>query len=165
MNNKIKRIIIDEEHYTESNYPYTIKPIFSTLGSIIGISTQGPIITFQPDDSIGDLLGFIKTTIYEEYKLSPNPVDFSSFDIIFSDCDIAQGIVFEGERSGIHHNLTMDVDPRYKNFENFAGRVQWYMMESKDIISTISLKFENENNELVSFNDQSITFRLTIKKI
>ena len=66
MNNEIKRIIIDESHYTEVGYPFTIKPNFSTLGSsIMEISTQGPVITFVPDDSIGDLLGFNKTTIYE----------------------------------------------------------------------------------------------------
>ena len=35
LNNEIKRIIIDEEHYTEANYPFSIKPNFSTLGSII----------------------------------------------------------------------------------------------------------------------------------
>ena len=40
LNNEIKRIIIDEEHYTEANYPFTIKPNFSTLGSIIEISPQ-----------------------------------------------------------------------------------------------------------------------------
>ena len=62
---EIKRIIIEEEHYTEANYPFTIKPIFSTLGSPIEISTQGPVITFLPEDSIIDLLGFNKTTIYE----------------------------------------------------------------------------------------------------
>ena len=75
LNNEIRRIIIDKEHYTEANYPFSIKPIFSTLGSIIEISTQGPVITFVPDDSIGDLLGFNKKTIFEEYNLSPNPVD------------------------------------------------------------------------------------------
>ena len=37
LNNEIKRIIIDEEHYTEANYPFSIKPNFSTLGSIIEI--------------------------------------------------------------------------------------------------------------------------------
>ena len=52
LNNEIKRIIIDEEHYTEPNYPFTIKPNFSTLGSIIEISPQGPIISFMFDDSI-----------------------------------------------------------------------------------------------------------------
>ena len=66
LNNEIKRIIIDEEYYTEANYPFSIKPNFSTLGSIIEISTQGPVITFVPDDSIGDLLGFNKTTIFED---------------------------------------------------------------------------------------------------
>ena len=39
------------------------------------------------------------------------------------------------------------------------------MMESKDIISNISFKIENEKNQLVSFNAQSITFRLSIKEI
>ena len=38
LNDEIKRIIIDEEHYTEANYPFKTKPNFSTLGSIIEIS-------------------------------------------------------------------------------------------------------------------------------
>ena len=63
LNNEFKKIIIDEEHYSEANYPFTIKPNFSTLGSIIQISAQGPVITFVPDDSIGNLLGSNKTTI------------------------------------------------------------------------------------------------------
>ena len=63
LKNQIKRIKIDEEHYTEANYPFTIEPNFSTLGFIIEKSTQGPVITFVPDDSIRDLLGFNKTTI------------------------------------------------------------------------------------------------------
>ena len=33
LKNEIKRIIIDEDHYTEANCPYTIKLNFSTLGS------------------------------------------------------------------------------------------------------------------------------------
>ena len=66
LNKEIKRNIIEEEHYTEVDYPSSIKPNFSTLGSIIEKSIQGPVIKFEPDDSIGDLLGFDKTTIYEE---------------------------------------------------------------------------------------------------
>ena len=46
LNNEIERSIIDKERYTEANYPFSIKPNFSTLGSIIEISPQGPIITF-----------------------------------------------------------------------------------------------------------------------
>ena len=158
LNNEIKRNIIDQEHYTETNYPFNIKPNFSTLGSIIEISAQGPVITFLPDDSIGGLLGFNKITIFEEYNLSDIPVDILSFDI-------AKGMIFKGKRTGIIHNFTMDVDPGYKYIEKFRGGVQWYMMESKDIISGICFKFKNENNQIVSFNGQSITFRLSIKEI
>ena len=66
------------------------------------------------DDSIRDLLGFNARTLYEEHTLSNNPVDILSFDNIFIECIIAQGMIFKGKRSGIIHNFTMDVDPGYK---------------------------------------------------
>ena len=165
LNNEFKRIIIDQEHYTETNYPFNIKPNFSTLGSIIEISTQGPAITLIPDDSMRGLLGFNKTTIFEEYNLSPHPVDILSFDNIFIETDIAKGMIFRGKRSGIIMNFTMDVDPGYKYFEKFHGGVQWYMLESKDVISSICFKLKKENNQIVSFNGQSINFRVSIKEI
>ena len=165
LNNEVKRIIIDEGHYTEANYPFTIKPNFSTLGSIIEISAQGPIISFMFDNSINDLLGFNARTLYEEYTLSNNPVDILSFDNIFIECNIAPGMIFKGKRSGIIHNFTKDVDPGYKYIEKFHGGVQWYMMESKYIISSICFKLKNGNENLVSFNGQSVTFRLSIKEI
>ena len=165
LNKEIKRIIIDEGHYTEANYPFTIKPKFSTLGSIIEILPPGPIISFMFDDSLRDLLGFDARTFYEEYTLSSNPVDILSFDNIFLECNIAQGMIFRGKRSGIIHNFAMDVNPGYKYIEKFRGGVQWYMMESKDVISSICFKFKNENNQIVSFNGQSVTFRLSIEEI
>ena len=165
LNDEIKRITIDEGHYREANYPFKIKPNFSTLGSIIEISPQGPIISFMFDDSIKNLLGFHAITLYEEYNLSTNPVDILSFDNIFLECDFAQGMISKGRKSNIVHNWTMTVDPGYKYVEKFSGGISWYMMQSKDIISNICFKLKNENNQLVSFNGQSITFRLSIKEI
>ena len=57
LNNEIKRSIIKEGYFTESNYPFTIEPNFSTLGSIIEVSSNitGSQIIFTLDDSIGDL--------------------------------------------------------------------------------------------------------------
>ena len=52
LTDEIKRIIIDKDHYSEANYPFKVKPNFSTLGSIIEISPQGPIISFVFNDSI-----------------------------------------------------------------------------------------------------------------
>ena len=165
LNEEIKRIIINDKHFTEDTYPFIIKPNFSTLGSIIEISNEESAISFKASDSIGSLLGFNKRTIYEEYNLSDNPVDILSFDNIFIETDIAQGMIFKGKRTGIIHNFTMDVDPGYKYIERFRGGVSWYMLETKDFISTINFKLRNENGGLVSFNGQLITFRLSIKEV
>ena len=114
LNNEIKRIIFEEEYFTEIDYPITIKPNFSTLDSIIETSRQEPVITFLPDDSLRDLLGFSASTVFEEYNLSSNPVnpDLLSIDKTFLQCDTAHGMIFTGNRSGIIHNFTMDFDPR-----------------------------------------------------
>ena len=73
-------------------------------------------------------------------------------------------MIFQGERFGLFLNFTMDFDPGHKYIEKFRGRVQWYMIESKDIISSICFKLKNENGNLVSFNGQSVTFTLSNKE-
>ena len=110
-------------------------------------------------------MGFNKNTFFSEYNQSPNPVNILSFDNIFLECNIAQGMIFKSKRSGIIHNFSLDISPGYKFIENFRGGVQWYMLEPKDVISTICFKLKNENGELVSFNGESVTFRLSIKEI
>ena len=58
----------------------------------------------------------------------------------------------------------MDVDPGHKYIEKFRGGVQCYMMDTKDFIPSFNSKLKNENNNLISFKGQSITFRLSIKE-
>ena len=74
-------------------------------------------------------------------------------------------MIFKGERSGFVLNFTTDVEPDYEYIEKFRSGVQCYMMESKSIISSICFKLKNENNHIVSFNGQPITFRLVIKGV
>ena len=74
-------------------------------------------------------------------------------------------MILKGKGSGKIHNWTITVNPGYKYVERFPGGVSWYMMESKDVISSICFKLKNENRNLVSFNGQSVTFRLLIKEI
>ena len=142
LNNEIKRIIIDQDHYTEVDYPFQIKPLFSTLGFIIEISPQEPIINFAPDDTKRNHLRFHETILYKEDNLSNNKVDNLSFDNIFIHTKIALGMIFKCKRSGIIHNFTMDVDPGYKYIEKFRGGLQCYKMQSKDIISSICFKLK-----------------------
>ena len=93
LNKELERINIEEQHFRETNYPFTIKPQFSTLGSLIEISRQEPLISFLPDGSIQNLVGFNESTIYEEKLLSPNPVVLLSFDNVFLATDSAQGMI------------------------------------------------------------------------
>ena len=74
-------------------------------------------------------------------------------------------MIFKGKRSGIIQNFTMDVDPGYQYIEKFRRGVQLYLLQSKDFLSSINFELRNENKELVSLNDQPITFRLSKKLI
>ena len=58
----------------------------------------------------------------------------------------------------------MDVDPGYKYLEKIRVGVQWFMVESNVTISSTFFELKNENNQIVSFNGQSITFRLSINE-
>ena len=165
LDKELKETLIAEDYYTQANYPFKIKPNFSTLGSIIEISPQGPIISFMFDDSIRELLGVNARTLYEKSNLSSNPVDIISFDNVFIETDIARGMNFKGKRSGITHIFTMTVNPGYKYVEKISGGITCYMMESKDIISSICFKLKKIYGNLVSFNGQSVTFRISIKEI
>ena len=165
LKNEIRRIFIDNGYCSENENPFTIKPNINPLGSIIEISPQGPIISCGFNDSNRNLLGFHETILYKVYNLSPNPVDILSFDNIFLEKNIAQGMTFIGKRSGVIHDWTMTVDPGHKYVEKFVGGISSYTMESKDFVSKISLKLKNGNNDLVSFSGQSITFRLSIKEV
>ena len=165
LGSEIKSIVIDKRYYSESNYPFKVKPNFSTLSSSIEKNQTGPIFSFVMENSIRNLLGFEETILYNEYNLSPNLVDILSFDNIFRETDIAHGMVYRGKRSRVIHIWTMTVDPGYKYEERFAGGVTYYMLETKDFISIISFKLKNEIGNLVSFNGQSISFRLSIKEV
>ena len=125
LNDEIKRIIIDEGYFTEKDYPITTQPNFSTLGSIIEISRQDPLISFVPHCNMRKLLGVNSSTISEEYNVSHNTVNILSFENVFLEADFAHGMIFKSKTPGIIHNFTMDVDPGYIFLEKFRGGVQW----------------------------------------
>ena len=142
VNNEIKRIAFEESLLTEVYYSFTIKPDFSTLGSIIESSGQEPLISFTPNDSVLNNLSFDAITIYEEYNLLLNPVNILSSDNIFPETYFAQRMNFAGKRSGLIHNFTMDVDPGCNYIEKFRGGLSCYLMESQFFLTHISFKLK-----------------------
>ena len=125
-NNKFcfEKSITHEDGYIQITIPtgaYEIESLKNEIKTIIIDEEPGPVITNVPNDTKGDLLGFNKTTTYEKYNLSPNPVDILSINNILFECNIAQGMIFKSKRSGISLNFTMDVDPGYKYIEKIRG--------------------------------------------
>ena len=167
LNSEIKRIMIEEGYFTGANVPFTIKSNCSTLGPIREISSNVTSSQnyFTPDDSERDLIGFKTKVIHEEYNLSEYLVDILSLDTVFPECDNAQGIISKSIRGDIIHNGTMTVNPGYECVEKIDGVIDWYMMNTKFFLSNNNFKLKNEKIELVSFNGQSISFRLSIKKL
>ena len=123
---EIERICINVGHLTDDDYPFKLKPNFSTLGGIIDIDVAiGGQFSSMHNDSIGDLIGLKWKEIHKEYKYSDYPVDILSFDNIYLECDIAQGIIFWGKLSNFIHNFTLDVDPGYEYNEK---KMRWCSM-------------------------------------
>ena len=163
-NTKIKELFIEQGVATESNYLFVIKPNFDHLGSIIEI-VDGWEIDFTQNETIGEVLGFKSKRISDETNNSDYPVDIISFDNFFIETGIALGMIIGGKRTGVIHNLTMDVNLGYRYIEKFHSGIQWFMMEDEGFISNNNFKPKNEHHKLVSFNGQSISFRLSIKEV
>ena len=85
---EIKRLMVLNGDSDDEIFPFTIKPNFSTQGSIIEIE-DGWEIDFTYAGTIGDILGFDASIVSGKYNLSDHPVDIISFDNIFVECDIA----------------------------------------------------------------------------
>ena len=114
LNNEIRKFIIDKGLYSGYEYPFMVKPNFSTLGSIVEIKPQGEVNGFVYDENNRNLLEFQETILYKEYNLSQKPVEILSFDSIFLECGISKRMIFKSKRSGLILSFTMDVDPGYK---------------------------------------------------
>ena len=59
----------------------------------------------------------------------------------------------------------MKIDPGLKNMEKVSGCFSRYLMESKDIISSICFNLEKESIQIVSFNGQNLTFLLSVREV
>ena len=137
--------------------------MFSTKNFLTEISRQEPLISCILDISILDLLGLIqrqymKIIIYHLIWLTHFClITFSSTT------GIVQSLIFKSNQAGIIHNFTMHADAGFKYIEKFREGLQWYMVESNDFISNISFKLKKENGDIVSFNGESKTLRLSSK--
>ena len=122
--------------FSQDEYQFTIKPIFSTLGSIIELSGRKPLNDCVQDIGIGGLIGFDTVILYEKVIYHINQFTFSHLTAFSSK------LTWPRKKVKVQKNerFARDVDPGNSYIKKIRGGVQWYLVESKDFISNPSFK-------------------------
>ena len=120
LSDEIERKKIKKGCFTTEIYPFIITPNFSTLGTFIEIKANfiGSRISFLHDDRRREFLRFDSVVIYEQYILSPNPVEILSFDNMFMETNIAQGMTFQIDLQPFLINLRWTLIPVIDKLKN-----------------------------------------------
>ena len=78
-------------------------------------------------------------------------------------CDVIDGSVVNGLRQPILYSFVLDKKPGYKVFSE--PETKHYKKINKSVLNTITFYLEDDNNEQVGFNGETLTFTLQMIKI
>ena len=78
-------------------------------------------------------------------------------------CDVIDGSVVNGYRQPILYSFVVDKLPVYKVFSE--PETIHYKKINKSVLNTITFYLENDNNEEVNFNGETLNFTLQMIKI
>ena len=121
-------------------------------------------IRFDEKSFFNTILGFTAGWDYKHYNqyLSQKIVYLSSTNKIHSKCDAIDGSVVEGVRQPILYSFVLDKPSGYKVF--CEPETIHYKKINKSNLSTITFYLEDDNNEEVDFNQETLTFTLQMVK-
>jgi len=136
-----------------------IRPNNNTLKCEIYSSEE---IDFKKEKTIGELLGFSKKKL-EPKKLHVSDlfVDINKINIIRVECNIITGTYINGEEAHILHEFSIGVGPGYKIIE--VPRNVIYLPVTFKRVSSLTIKFLDQNGRLINFRGETITIRLHLK--
>ena len=78
-------------------------------------------------------------------------------------CDVIDGAVVNGVRQPILYSIVLDKPSGYKVFSE--PETIHYKKIKKSVLNTIPFYLEDDNNEEVDFNGETLTFTLQMVKI
>ena len=168
---------------------YTFKDISETLFNILQSDYPGPsnvidieydniimktklvvrsgimAIRFDEKSFFCKFLGFTSGWDYKHYSkyTSQKIVNLGSTNKKHLKCDCIDGSVVNGLRQPILYSFVLDKLPGYKVF--CEPETIHYKKMNKSILNTITFYLEDNNNEEVDFNGETMTFTLQMIKI
>ena len=188
------KLVLDEYNSSFITYElepgiYTFKDISEALFIILQSECPGPnnVIDIEYDDitmktklvvNIGiiairfdeksffsTILGFTPGWDYKHYNkyISQKIVNLGSTNKIHLKCDAIDGSIQDGVRQPILFSFVLDKLPGYKVFSE--PETIHYKKINKSVLNTITFYLEDDNNKVVDFNGETLTFTLQMIKI
>ena len=122
-------------------------------------------VRFDEKSFFSTILGFTSGWDYKHYNkyISQKIVNLSNTNKIHLKCDVIDGSVVNGLRQPILYSFVLDKKPGYKVFSE--PETIHYKKMNKSVLNTIKFYLEDDNNEEVDFNGETLTFTLQMMKI
>ena len=122
-------------------------------------------IRFDEKSFFSTILGFTSGWDYKHYNkyISQKIVNLSNTNKIHLKCDVIDGSVVNGIRNPILFSFVLDKKPGYKVFSE--PETIHYKKINKYVLNTITFHLEDDNNKVVDFNGETLTFTLQMIKI
>ena len=121
-------------------------------------------VRFDEKSFFSTVLGFTPSWDYKHYNkyISHKIVNLGSTNKRHLKCDVIDGSVVNDLRQPIFYSFVIDKKPGYKVYSE--PRTLHYK-KNKSVLNTITFDLEDENNEKVDFNGETLTFTLQKVKI
>ena len=122
-------------------------------------------IRFDEKSFFSTILGFTPGWDYKHYNkyTSRKIVNLGSTNKIHLKCDVIDGSVINGLRQPILYSFVLDKKPGYRVFSE--PETIHYKKINKSVLNTITFYLEDDNNEEVDFNQETLTFTLQMIRI
>ena len=154
----------------ESEYPSSGSEILIRLDDITRktkLVVRSGIIAIRFDEKsfFSTILGFTPGWDYKHYNqyLSQKYVNLSNTNKIHLKCDAIDGSVVNGIRQPILYSFVLDKPSGYKIFSE--PETIHYKKINKSVLNTITFYLEDDNDKVVDFNSETLTFTLQMIKI
>ena len=122
-------------------------------------------IRFDEKSFFSTILGFTPGWDYKHYNkyTSQKVVNLGSTNKIHLKCDVIDGSIQNGFRQPILYSFVLDKLPGYKIFSE--PETIHYKKINKSVLNTITFYLEDDKNNEVNFNGETLTFTLQMIKI
>ena len=154
----------------QSEYPQSDSEILIRLDDITNktklVVNSGNIATkFDENSFFSTIVGLTAVWDYKHYNqyLSQKLLNLSSTNKIHLKSDAIDGSVVDGVRQPILYSFVLDKPSGYKVF--CEPETIHYKKINKSVLNTITFYLEDDNNEEVDFNQETLSFTLQMIKI